>query len=370
MTRRLKIGVVGGGIGASHIEGYQALPDLFEVVALCDINDARRGEVAAKYGIAGQDARFEDMLARDVDFVDICTPSGVHHGQVMQAMAAGHNVVIEKPVGKSLAEVDAQIALAERTGRIACPIFQYRFGLGVQRLHHLIAKGVAGPASVATAETHWFRGAAYYGAAAWRGTFDGELGGCLTTHAIHIHDMMCEILGPIARVHARTARRVNGNETEDMAILSLEFASGALGSSSVTLGSREEMSRLRVCFRDLVGESGRSPYNPGHEPWTFPHDDPAAAARIAAALSDFRPLPERFPGQFLRLHRAVTEGGPLPVTLADARRSVELLTAAYWSSRTGEEVRLPIGPDHPFYNGWLDTMKQDFTTKGGAHGRT
>lgn len=368
--RRLKIGVVGAGIGASHIEGYQALPDMYEVVALCDINAARRGEVAAKYGIAGQDGSFEDLLARDLDFVDICTPSGVHHGQVMQALEAGHNVVIEKPVGRSLAEVDAQIALAEARGLKACPIFQYRFGLGVQRLHHLIAKGVAGPASVATAETHWFRGADYYGAAAWRGTLDGELGGCLTTHAIHIHDMMCEILGPIARVHARTSRRVNGNQTEDMAVLSLAFESGALGSASVTLGSREEMSRLRVCFRDLVGESGRSAYNPGHEPWTFPHDDPEAQARIAEALADFHPLPERFAGQFYRMHQAVTAGTALPVTLQDARRSVELLTAAYWSARTGEEVALPIGPSHPFYHGWIDTLKQDLTTKGGADGRT
>lgn len=359
MTRRLRIGVVGAGIGASHIEGYQALPDMYEVVALCDINDARRGEVAAQYGIAAQDKRFDDLLSRDLDFVDICTPSGLHHAQVMQAMQAGHNIVIEKPVGKSLAEVDEQIALATATGRMACPIFQYRFGLGVQRLHHLIAKGIAGPANMATAETHWFRGAEYYGRAAWRGTFDGELGGCLTTHAIHIHDMMCEILGPIASVHARTARRVNGNETEDMAVLSLGFASGAFGTSSVTLGSREEMSRLRVCFRDLVGESGRSPYNPGHEPWTFPHDDDGEKARIAAALEDFRPLPERFPGQFYRLHQAVTGGSPLPVTLADARRSVELLTAAYWSARTGEAVNLPIGRDHPFYAGWLDTMKKD-----------
>lgn len=359
MSARLKIGVVGAGIGAAHIEGYRALPDMFEVVSLCDINEARRGEVAARYAIPHQDARFKDLLARDLDFVDICTPSGLHHAQVLQAMRAGHDVVVEKPVGKSLAEVDEQIAVASETGHRACPIFQYRFGLGVQRLHHLIARGIAGPASVATAETHWFRGDAYYGAAAWRGTFDGELGGCLTTHAIHIHDMMCEILGPIASVHARTARRLNGNETEDMAVLSLEFESGAFGTSSVTLGSREEMSRLRVCFRNLVGESGRSPYNPGHEPWTFPHDDPEAAARIDAALEDFVALPERFPGQFHRLHRAVTAGSALPVTLADARRSVELLTAAYWSARSGDAVKLPIGPDHPFYDGWLETMKRD-----------
>ena len=138
-----------------------------------------------------------------------------------------------------------------------------------------------------------------------------------------------------------------------MAVLSLEFANGAFATSSVTLGSRQEMSRLRFCFSDLVAESGLSPYNPGHDPWTFPDDDPAAAARIAEALADFAPLPERFTGQFHRLHAALTGDAPLPVTLADARRSIELLTAAYWSAATGEPVALPLPPDHPYYAGWI-----------------
>jgi hypothetical protein len=59
------------------------------------------------------------------------------------------------------------------------------------------------------------------------------------------------------------------------------------------------------------------------------------------------------------MHRALAGVDALPVTLEDARRSVELLTAAYWSARTGEAVALPIGPDHPFYDGWTETLKKD-----------
>ena len=74
---------------------------------------------------------------------------------------------------------------------------------------------------------------------------------------------------------------------------------------------------------------------------------------IDAAVAEVEPGPERNAGQFLRLHRALTEGGELPVSIADARPSLELLTAAYHSARTGEAVRLPIGRDHPLYAGWL-----------------
>jgi hypothetical protein len=55
---------------------------------------------------------------------------------------------------------------------------------------------------------------------------------------------------------------------------------------------------------------------------------------------------------------ALTGGGALPVTLEDARRSVELLTAAYYSAMSGEAVALPLGREHPFYGGWLEAMKE------------
>lgn len=351
--RRLRVGVVGSGIGASHIEGYRALPDLYEVAVLCDIDEGRGGAAAAKYAIPASVRTFGDLLARDLDLVDICTPPHLHVPQAVAALHAGLHVVLEKPVARSLAELDTLAAAEAASGRRVSPIFQYRFGHGVQKLHHLRAKGFGATPSVATAETHWWRSTPYYEAARWRGTFAGELGGCLTSHAIHIHDLLCEVLGRPVSVHARTSNRQNGNETEDMAVLSLAFESGAFASSSVTLGSRQEISRLRFCFSDLVAESGLSPYNPGHDPWTFPDDDPAAQARIAAGLEDFIPLPERFAGQFHRLHPALAGDAQLPVALADARRSIELLTASYWSAATGAAVALPLAADHPYYAGWV-----------------
>ena len=41
------------------------------------------------------------------------------------------------------------------------------------------------------------------------------------------------------------------------------------------------------------------------------------------------------------------------MTLADARRSLELVTAAYHSQRTGQPVKLPLTADHPLYESWL-----------------
>lgn len=352
MTRPLRVAVVGGGIGTQHIEAYRNLPELYEVRVFCDIDAAKAAAVAERFGIPETLGSFEEVLGRgEIDLVDICTPSSLHFAQSRAALRAGKHVVCEKPIAGSLAEIDALIAIERESGRLASPIFQYRFGNGFQKLLHLKRKGALGRAYLGTIETHWKRTAAYY-AVPWRGRFATELGGSLTTHAIHAHDMLVMALGPIRTVFARTATRVNTIETEDCAVLALEMEDGALVSLSVTMGSAVEISRLRFCFETLTCESSHAPYRPHLEPWQWWPMDEAAKARIEEALADFAPAPEHFEGQLTRLHAAITRGAPMPVTLQDARVSLELLTGAYHSARTGEMVTLPLGPDHPAYRGW------------------
>ena len=351
MSQRIRVGIVGAGIGASHIQAYRELPDHYTVEALCDIDGERAGKLAADYKVASVLTAYEDLLARDLDLIDICTPSNLHFDETMQALAAGRHVVVEKPLCGSLAEVDTLSEAERKSGKRVSPIFQYRFANGLQSFLHLRAAGLVGKPYVATVETHWRRTAAYYNNP-WRGRFKSELGGCLVTHAIHAHDILTEVMGPIASVAARTATAVNPIETEDCAALLLEMRSGALVTLSVTLGAEEEISRLRFCFAGLTVESSLDPYNPGRLPWRFLTGDVDLQKRIYRALSEFTPGPERWAGQFARLHAALINNTALPVAIADARTSLELITAAYHSAATGETVRLPIGRDHPAYGGW------------------
>jgi predicted dehydrogenase len=232
------------------------------------------------------------------------------------------------------------------------PVMQYGFGNGLRRLLHLQRHGVLGPAYLATVETHWTRGPDYY-AVPWRGRKATELGGALLSQAIHAHDLLMRVLGPVARVFARTATRVNDIETEDCAVASLLMADGALAALSVTLGAAEEISRLRFCFEALTAESSHTPYQPSAEPWTMIPRSEAHATRIAAALEDFVPEEEGFARQFALLHAAIASGGPLPVTVEDSRRSIELASALYHSAANATDVALPLGRGHPAYRGWL-----------------
>jgi predicted dehydrogenase len=353
MPKIFNVAVIGCGIGRSHIaEGYARHKDKFKVLTLCDINAQRLAEVADEFAVERRTASIDEVLdMADIDVVDICTPPALHFAQTQAALAAGKEVICEKPLVGSLAEVDALAAAeAKARGRLM-PIFQYRYGNGLQKAKRIVELGLAGKPYLATVETAWLRGAKYY-SVPWRGRFETELGGALLAHAIHAHDMLTYVMGDVASVFARTATRVNPIEVEDCAVASLMLASGALASLAVTLGSQEEISRLRFCFEQVTFESSLGPYSPGDDPWRIIPATPEAEARIAKALADWRFVPSRFEGLMERYHEALESSGPLPVTITDARRSLELITALYHSAETGTEVRLPIGADHPKYRSW------------------
>ncbi len=350
----LKVAVVGMGIGKSHLEAYAKLADRFEIVAVCDLDVDKARAVAAQFGIARVHATVDDLLAREqLDVIDLCTPPFTHLALIEQALAAGMHVICEKPLVGSLADADAvERAARSAKGRVF-PIFQYRFGNGLAKLKHLQAKGFAHTSYLTTIETSWRREAKYY-AVPWRGKWATELGGCCLTHALHAHDILCYVNGRIRTVFAQLATRVNDIEVEDCAAVSIAMENGSVATLAVTLGAVDEISRLRFMFSDLTIESaGTNPYRPGNDPWIFKGRTDEVNAAVQAALADFVPGGEAFEGQLEQIHAAIARDAPSPVSLADARQSLELITAIYHSAATGTAVTLPIAKDHPRYQSWV-----------------
>ena len=74
--------------------------------------------------------------------------------------------------------------------------------------------------------------------------------------------------------------------------------------------------------------------------------------RIDEVIGDWQPVGPRFTTQMAHFAEALDGRRPLPVTSADARRALELVTAIYQSSDSGADVALPIGPDSPKYADW------------------
>ena len=137
------VAIVGCGIGRSHVaEGFLPNADKFTLLAVCDINAERLDAFAGEFSIPRQTANFDDLLAMDdLDIIDICTPPMLHKEQILKALAASKHVICEKPLVGSLADMDEVLA-AEKTARgRLMPIFQYRFGNGIQQVKALIDAG-------------------------------------------------------------------------------------------------------------------------------------------------------------------------------------------------------------------------------------
>ena len=267
MTR--SVSIIGAGIGAQHLAGFAALPDRFHIHSICDLDAERGGALATSHPDVVYTDDYTAILADPkVDIVDICLPPHLHFSAVMAALDAGKIVICEKPLVASLAEADQLIAKVEQTGGTVSPVFQYRYGLGTAQLHALIDAGLAGRCYTGTLETHWNRPAAYYDIS-WRGTWAGERGGALLGHAIHIHDLLPWLIGPVAQVFADTGTRVNDIEVEDCAALSIRMGDGALITSSVTLGAADDTSRMRLSYEGFTVESDHAPYSLAEKGWHF-----------------------------------------------------------------------------------------------------
>lgn len=355
MNKVRKVAIVGAGIGREHLEAFRQLPDRFFVKTLCDLDKARALEVSGGATDAQYVAAFDDVLTdSEIDLIDVCLPPHLHFEHCERAMRAGKSVICEKPLVSSVKDADRLIELTKETGQSVYPVFQYRYGLGGLQMRKLIDTGLAGDAFVGTLETHWHRDTAYY-EPQWRGTWAGEQGGAVLNHAIHMHDWLSFVFGPVKSVFAELATRVNDIEVEDCAAISLRMKSGALVTSSITLGAADDTSRLRFCFAGLTAESGSNPYAPAEGNWTFKAREPYEQQAIDDVLAKVDKPPAGYVGLFTALADALDGNPGLEVTLEDGRRSLEFVSAVYASARESKPIELPLTAGHSSYEGWGPT---------------
>jgi predicted dehydrogenase len=126
----LKVGVVGiRGIGNRHADCHME-DELAELVAVCDIVPSRADEAAEKHGVKAYYS-LKDMLANEeLDIVDVCTGGpengGWHYEPAMEAIAAGRNVLVEKPISNDIEDAREMVAFAqEQNVYLGCNLNHY-----------------------------------------------------------------------------------------------------------------------------------------------------------------------------------------------------------------------------------------------------
>ena len=142
----MKIGIIGsGGIAKAHAGAYKQLPDV-EIRAVCDVIPGKAEAFIRDVGLPGA-APFEDhhrMLELDLDGVSVCTPNVAHHVTSVDALNAGKNVLVEKPMAVTLEQAVEMAQAAKRSGKILTIGFQPRYEPNMRMVRDIVRSGKLG----------------------------------------------------------------------------------------------------------------------------------------------------------------------------------------------------------------------------------
>ncbi len=111
-------GLIGCGIvgGAWHAQVYHQLPQA-ELVAVCDLDEARARAIAERYGAAHVFTDYRDLLAReDIAAVSIATPDFAHREIAVAAAQAGKHILVEKPLATTVDDAEAILRAVDEAG--------------------------------------------------------------------------------------------------------------------------------------------------------------------------------------------------------------------------------------------------------------
>ncbi|HTR06604.1 MAG TPA: Gfo/Idh/MocA family oxidoreductase [Paraburkholderia sp.] len=266
MTRRLRLGMVGGGegafIGAVHRIAAR-LDDCFELVAGALSSDAARAEASAEaLGLARSYAHWREMAsvegAREdgIEAVAIVTPNHLHAPVAHAFLDAGIHVICDKPLAVSLAEGEALAQHARDAQRVFALTHTYSGYPLVRHARERVEAGEIGEVRIVQVEyaQDWLANPVERGGAnrqaVWR--TDPALagpGGCLGDIGTHAWQLAAFVSGLLPdAIAAEVHTFVPGRRVDDHVQAMLRYANGARGmlwASQVASGAENAL-RLRV----------------------------------------------------------------------------------------------------------------------------
>ncbi|EEG07079.1 Gfo/Idh/MocA family protein [Pseudogulbenkiania ferrooxidans] len=344
--RRLRVGVIGLGIGRLHIEGWLQHPQV-EVAAICDPDLERLAKVGEQFGIAARYDSADAMLAAErLDVVSVCTPNKYHKGLTLAAFEAGCHVLCEKPMALNADEGREMLAAAQRAGKRLMINFSYRFSAQSRALKAQVDAGRFGDFYFGRSVWHRRRGMPGFGG--WFGTKALAGGGPLIDLGVHRLDLALWLMGypkptwvmggsydHIARPLA--AQSGKDFDVEDLACALIRFDNGATLALEASWAANIREAELMET-RLLGTRAGLLQHNVG-EGYTF---DAHIFLEQDGAQFDMRLNPAATPAHSA-MHdyaEAILNEHPHPAPGEEGLIVMEILDAIYASARSGEPVRI------------------------------
>jgi len=347
MNHKVKFAVVGcGRVSKKHLDALTGEVPNAELVAVCDSEFSRAKQIGDKYNIPWY-ADADEMLSKhpEIEVINILTPSGNHAEDVLRLAHYGKHFVVEKPMALTMEDAEAMIRVCHEKNTRLFVVKQNRYNLPIQKLRAALEAGRFGKLVLGTVRVRWCRDQNYYNQDPWRGTWAMD-GGVLTNQASHHIDMLTWMMGEVESVFAYAATRLVNIETEDTAVATLKFSSGALGVVEATTASRPKDLEGSI---SILGEKGTVEIGGfamnEMKVWEFAD----RTAEDDEVLEKYRENPPNVYGfghyRFIEnVATSVRSGKGGAVDGLEGLKSLILINAMYESIETGQEVRLRFKP--------------------------
>jgi predicted dehydrogenase len=122
-SRKLKVGIIGCGVGFLHLQGFAEIPRA-DVVAIAGLDEERCRELAKQFDVPRVYRDYQELIADpDVEAVTVAVPNILHVPVALAALEAGKHVMVEKPLAPTAAEGQKIIEAACRANRVLGVVF-------------------------------------------------------------------------------------------------------------------------------------------------------------------------------------------------------------------------------------------------------
>jgi len=359
MNNPIRTALIGYGKAAHmHAQALKNIPEnILVAVQGRDINKAKT--FGDQYNIAPY-SDLEMMISKErLDMIVICTPHPYHRDSAVTALSLGVHVLIEKPIAASLEDADAIISASKVSGKKLGIVSQRRFLPPSMRMKAAIDAGKIGVPVLGTVVMLGWRDEAYYKSDPWRGRWDTEGGGVLINQAPHQLDMLQWYMGSEIEEVYGIWRNFNHPyiEVEDSAVAIIKFKSGGVGNLIVSNSQKPGLyGKVHVHGSNgssvgvqtdsgsmfIVGQTSiKEP--PKNDIWTIPGEEHLLTEwekSDAAYFATIDPVEYYMRLQDRDFVLAIVDDTEPLVTGEEGRKTVEIFTAIYESTRQSKPIRI------------------------------
>ena len=321
-------------LGAGDIAAKRILPALMAeprctVVAVCDLDEARAGELATSCGATAYTDYAAALSESGADAVYVATPVFLHVPHALQAIDAGKHVLVEKPMALNDAEA-RELAMAAEKSNCTCGVSYFRrFSSRYAMAEEMLKAGEFGQiVLIRMTYFSWFnptKDDPKY----WRVIPEKSGGGPLSDMGTHMFDVLIGLFGLPEKVCAKVETLTHDYAVEDSASAIMTMPGGAQVVCSFNWNSKTWSHEF-----EIIGTEAKVKWHP--------YDSPSVVKTVGRDIKEVEtPNPENVHYPLVEdFVSAVEENRDPKITAAEAVKTNLLLDAVYRSAKENREVSL------------------------------